>query len=667
VSVLAAAPGILARRSVHPVVVDGLIVVLLFLGSAIWASTYWNRSFAKGMPFFYQTYFEPAVMIACGKGFVVAHPQVPAMTAFLEQRQDRFSCDAIPAGTVLDANGMYQAAWRYLLFTVGFAWRILGISWSGLGPLFGALFGATIAAIYAVCRLGMGRLLAAICAIGLSASRLHLAYLPGLRDYAKAPFTLVLVFLLGLLVTRRPTRKGVLTVAAVYGVVLGVGYGFRTDFLAAIPPFFVTVFGFLQGKLLANLRLKAAAAFVFVAAFYATAWPVVQSVSQSGGCGVHAILLGFPTGFSRPLGLVEGPYKLMRVYSDNFALATVSSYEARLRPGVGVIGYCRPEYDAATARYLRDLSRHFPADMIVRGYAAALRVVELPFSWNLGPQSDFDNQRPDPGGTRGYGLLIVASALILATIGSVRIGLFLLWFLIYFGGYPAAQFHARHYFHLEFITWWAAGFVIASLARRVRPAVVAWRPSSETWHSVRRAALTLAGCAAALTAVLWAARAYQQVSARAAFETYLAASKEVVPLLAGPPGALHGVPRTATGTVPETADFLQIDVNRWLCGAASTITLRYDRSIRREFARRFDVKRDDTVRAPTRIFTPIYDHFQGIEMSDVPEGCVQVVYRARHPSEIKLMLEVVLPPRWRSAALYQRFGEVGPPELDAVY
>ena len=91
------------------------------------------------------------------------------------------------------------------------------------------------------------------------------------------------------------------------------------------------------------------------------------------------------------------------------------------------------------------------------------------------------------------------------------------------------------------------------------------------------------------------------------------------------------------------------------------------RSIRREFARRFDMKRDDTVSAPTRIFTPIYDHFQGIELTDVPEGCVQGVFRARHPGEIKLMLEAVLPPRWRNMALYQRFGDVGPPELDAVY
>jgi len=653
-------------RSSRLFVVDGLIGVLLFLCSAIWADTYWNRSFAKGMPFFYQTYFEPAVMIACGKGFVVAQPQIPALVAFLTQQQDRFSCDAIPNAAVLGTEGVYQGAWRYLLSAVGITWRVLGVSWSGLGPLFGVLFGAMIAAVYAVCRLGMGPPLAAICAGALCVSRLHLAYFPGLRDYAKAPFTVILIFLLGLLVTRGPTRKGVLTLAAAYGVVLGIGYGFRTDFLAAIPPFFFTVFGFLEGGLLKNLRLKAAASAVCIVAFLVTGWPVILSVSRSGGCQWHTMLLGLPTGFSRPLGLGEPPYKLSRVYSDNFVYATVTSYAARVQPDVGHIEYCRPEYDAATARYFRDLARNFPADMVVRGYASALRIVELPFSWNLGPQSDFDNQRPDPGGARRFGLAIVLAAVVLATISSVRIGLFLIFFLLYFGGYPAGQFHARHYFHLEFITWWAAGFVIHSVISRVYPTAVARRSTGELWPSVRSAALALTACGALLAVVLWSARAYQEAAAQKMFESYLAAPKDEVRLSDVQAGTLHQVPRTATGTDPETADFLEIDVSRWLCGPASTITLRYDKSIRREFARRLSVSRDDSVRAPTRIFMPIYDHFQGLEISDAPAGCVQAVYRARRPREIPLMLEVVLPPRWRDTPLYQRFDRVGPPELDAV-
>jgi hypothetical protein len=651
-------------RGVRRLIIDGIVGVLLLVSASVWGTVYWNRSFANGMPFFYQNYFEPAVMIACGKGFVIAQPQIPAMAAFLAQQQDRFSCDAIPPNAVLGTTGLYQGAWRYLLLTVGIAWWVLGVSWSGMGPLFGILFGTTIAAIYAVCRLGMGPPLAAICAAALCVSRLHLAYFPVLRDYAKAPFTIILVFLLGFLVARRPTWRSVLVVAAAYGIVLGVGYGFRTDFLAAIPPFFVTVFGFLEGGLLKNVRLKAAAAAVCVVAFLVTGWPVVRAVTQMGGCQWHTMLLGLPTGFSRPLGLTEAPYKLSRVYSDNFVYATVTSYAARVDTGVTHIEYCHPEYDAATGRYFSDLARHFPGDMIVRGYASALRIVELPFSWNRTPWWDFDGQRPDPAGSNRYGFAIVAAAVVLATLGSVRIGLFLIFFLVYFGGYPAVQFHARHYFHLEFITWWAAGFVIHAAARRVYPTVVEQLTNRQLGRSVRNAALALGGCAALLAAALWGARVYQQAAARSLFESYLAAPKDEVSVSEAR-GAPQPVPRMATGTDPETADFLQIDANRWLCGDASTITLRYNPAIRREFERRFAVARDDSVHAPTRIFTPIYDHFLGVELSDVPSGCVQV-YRVRKPREIRLMLEVVLPPRWRSIPMYQRFGEVGPPEQDAV-
>ena len=60
-----------------------------------------------GQPFYYQEYFEPAVMIACGKGFVIAQPQVPAMVPFLHRQVDSFSCDAIPHSATLGTEGLY--------------------------------------------------------------------------------------------------------------------------------------------------------------------------------------------------------------------------------------------------------------------------------------------------------------------------------------------------------------------------------------------------------------------------------------------------------------------------------------------------------------------------------------------------------------------------------
>ncbi len=91
---------------------------------------------------------------------------------------------------------------------VGVAWRILGISWSGLGPLFGALFAATAISLYAhlspgcesrAGRVRYGRAERLAAAPGLSAQP------PRLRQgavYARPRFVL-----LGLLVARRTVGR----------------------------------------------------------------------------------------------------------------------------------------------------------------------------------------------------------------------------------------------------------------------------------------------------------------------------------------------------------------------------------------------------------------------------------------------------------------------------
>jgi hypothetical protein len=77
---------LIVRRRTVALWVDCAIVLLLFAGATIWGTAHWKRAVAAGQPFYYQLYFEPAVMVACGRGFVVAQPQVPAMVEFLWRR-----------------------------------------------------------------------------------------------------------------------------------------------------------------------------------------------------------------------------------------------------------------------------------------------------------------------------------------------------------------------------------------------------------------------------------------------------------------------------------------------------------------------------------------------------------------------------------------------------
>jgi hypothetical protein len=653
--------------NVRRLAIDALIAVALFGAAAWWGTSYWNASFKAGRaPMFYQEYFEPAVMMACGKGFVIAHPQVPEMAAFLLRRTDRFSCSDIPADAKLGTEGMYQGVWRYLMIATATGWRLLGISWSGMGPLFGVLFAATIVLGYGILRLGMGRVLALACACALTVSTLHLLNLPHLRDYAKAPFTLALILIMGLVVKRRPTRRLLLGCAAAYGVVLGIGYGFRTDFLVNIPVFFVALFVFVDGGLLKNLHLKAAAAALCLAVFLATAWPVISVVYRSGGCQWHTALLGLTAGFAESLGIQPAPYDWGEPYADGFIDKTVTSYGRRIHPGVGHIEYCSHEYDKVTGQYLIEIAGRFPADMLTRAYASSVQITKLPFPWFDAPLPDFASplyslRMAALKLLKGSGIVWVALAILLVATTSVRLALFLAFFFLYFAGYPAIQFFNRHHFHLEIITWWAIGFVLQQLAAAV---MAWWRPARQAgvvvvpnWMQAGRVALVIVVVCLVPLGVL---RIYQQLTLRRFFDRYVAAPVEQLPIDPAPPGVTHVLALAPAADEPTGEVFLVATLNAWQCGEKPSVTFRYDKAFPADdFSRTFTLERRSPLPEPTRIFVPVYRHFVGVEFSDVHPGCIGGVARIRDVKSFTLMLPAVLPPRWDRDALYQQFKPFG--------
>lgn len=641
---------------------EGLIVAALFVAAAWWGTYYWVASFNAGrQPIFYQHYFEAAVMMACGKGFVVAQPQVPRMTDFLQRRIDRFSCSEIPADTFLGTKGLFQGVWRYLMITTAIAWRFLGISWSGMGPLFGVFFAATITAGYILLRLGMGRAMALFGAFALSVSTLHLLNLPHLRDYSKAPITLALIVIIGVLVKSRPTRGVLLGCAAAYGLLLGIGYGFRTDFLVNIPVFFFVLFVFVDGGLLKNLELKLAAAALCLAVFLAVAWPVISVVYRSGGCQWHTALLGLTNGFGNQLKIQPAPYDWGESYLDDFITQTVTSYARRVHPGIGHIEYCSHEYDRVTGEYLIEIVRRFPADMLTRAYASIGQVADLPFPWFDAPLPGLAPAIYRPRLVllklmNGSALVWIVAALALVSAVSVRLGLFLGFFLLYFGGYPALQFAPRHHFHLEIIEWWAFGFVMHQLAVA---GVARWRGSRPAGNDPRpdwrQAAGVLLAMAATCILTLMALRAYQEWTLRKFFEGYVNAPIEELRLDPAPPGFRHVLSPKPAADEHSGEDFLVVTLNAWQCAGHPSVTIRYDGAFpAADFTRTFTVDRPSQIPEPTRIFIPVYRHFLGLEFSDVRPGCVGGVGRVRDLTPFTLLLPSMLPPRWDREPLYQQ-------------
>ncbi len=625
---------------------EGAIVALVFVASAAWGTSYWNASWKAGrVPQFYQLNFEPAVMIACHRGFVVSHPQPPSLGAFLQLRTDTFSCGDIVPGTALGSDGIFQGAWRYLLVVVGFGWRWLGISWSGMGPLFGMFFGCSIAITYGLFRLAVGRWLALGGAFAFSVSTQHLMNLPHLRDYSKAPFTLALILLLGLLVTRRFNRAMTVGLSALYGLVLGVGYGFRTDLLADVLPILVVLFLFLDGGIRQHLRTKLAGAAAAALVFLIAAWPIFSSVYQRGGGQWHVVLLGLTSPFDEPLRITPAPYDWGHAYADGLIYKTSLGYASRVQPAAHDIAYGSHEYDVVTGAYVREIVSRFPADMVTRGFASSSRLAGVAFESFWAPLDGFapalyrvrstvlvHMQRFEP--------YLAAAAIVAIAAYDMRLGLFLLFCLLYFGGYPAIQFSDRHYFHFEFIAWWSLCVLIGGLIHR-----------PQRWPSVRRAAAFVVIAAAVVVLPLGGLRFYQQRQVRRLLDDYIAAPKTRINLGAADSAGLFHVPGPS-----RLADvrFIEIDLNGWMCGARGQVTFRYDRNQPNDnYSRTIDIP-VSAAREVTRVFAPIYAAaFQGVEVMDSAPDCLAGAYWV-DTDHRPLLLSATLAPDWQRRPLYQR-------------
>src|SRR4029077_3204812 len=101
------------------------------------------------------------------------------------------------------------------------------VSWTALDGLVALLAGGVSVLLYRLFRIVPGRAVAAGLTLLLTLSPANLRQLPALRDYSKAPFVLAAILILAVLVVRPMRRSATLALAALYGAVVGFGYGFR--------------------------------------------------------------------------------------------------------------------------------------------------------------------------------------------------------------------------------------------------------------------------------------------------------------------------------------------------------------------------------------------------------------------------------------------------------
>ena len=646
-----------------------LVVVLLAIG----ASTFAFHGFRAhgGVPDFYQNTFETAVFAACGHGFgargTVEPGQLRTLDEFLALKTDRFDCADLPRHLVLKPDS-WKGPGLYLFAATALVWRYAGVTWTVLDWVSIGLSAVTALVLYGLFRLVMGPRLAAAGATVMALSPLHLRNMPHLWDYAKAPFVLGALLILGLLVVRARRDALVIVLAAAFGSVVGVGYGFRADLAVLLPLGLLVVMAFLDGGPVKKLRRNALAAVVLVAAFGLAASPILRGLRSGGGCEYHVTLLGLTRPFTEALGLNPAPYEVGALYNDALMDLEIGDYASRVlhQPPPSL---CSIEYEQASSNLMFHTMALLPADMLVRAYASALTIATRGIVLDAAPSY-----------ARG-GLATIYAALARVTTAMAPFGIWIvalaltgLWGMdrriggaafvvgLFVAGYPALQFSPRHWFHLQFIPWWAAGLLIQST----------WRRGGE-WprHFILWA---VSGPLVALV-LLWGSlavlRAYQAHTVTAMMQEYLAAPTE--PLATGRVVAADMATSTVAwkpdeytlGAWHRGSDLLVLTLGGPACEASSPVpvTARYLAD-----APAHDITASVVVPAPprhgqpTRMYLPIFTlrderatmlRFESIELPRSAEGCLLSVGRVVGRDVPRVRMTLVAPPDWRQHALFQ--------------
>ena len=649
---------------------DGAIVIVLF-GFTVLVALLAMRDFraAGARSYFYQSNFEPAVTMACGRGFGVPQPSPASLGDFLQLRRDDFPCSDLSGSTIQPLLEAAHANWYYLYGATAAVWKITGVSWAAIDYL-DAFFAACMTMlVYGLFRLVAGAGVSVGLTLLLTLSPANLTQLLSVRDYSKGPFVLAAIFVLSLLVIR-PMRTGAtIMCAALVGAIVGVGYGFRGD-LAILVPFGAAVTAlFLPGSLKQHWMRNAAAAAALIVAFVVVALPVSMALDK-GGCTFHVALLGLTTPLTGELALTPPLYRFGDSLTDTFAVLKTGDFTTRILHAA-VPAYCDAQYDRASGQLYMTMASVFPADFVVRAYGSVLSIlrwgVEIP---GLVQPVQPLASTPVPSVYAAFhdvtavlsplGPLVTVGAIAVAFASSWRLGLALSIFVLFLAGYPAIQFEGRHWFHLRFLPWWAGVLVVRELTRARREG---WQ-----WRPVLEGAGAAGGLVLAMGLALLTIRVVQDGSAERVFAQYESASIETLPSQPTSSGVdvawtpnLVGIPQDRRGSDLVVATF---DADTCVGTGPLTLTVKYAAA-----SPALDLSTDIRVprpsrnaSTPTRTYVPVFQsqsegqvfqHFVGFDVAGAPPSCIRSVGRVTNGAEWPLWLQVTLPPNWRSYPLYQ--------------
>jgi hypothetical protein len=666
---------------------DARVVIVLAVVAAAFGMFY-VRTWG-GVPHFFQELYGPAVLFACGHGF--GESPVPgqseALDAFLRPLEQEppgsvpcFDCGRLPDEIATQPWDAFERRQRYQLLAGGLLWRMFGVCWAALTPLYGLFFGMSAAALYGLFRLAIPRVPAMLFTLLLVTSPIQLNNLVRLRDYSKAPFLLLAMLCIGLIVVLPFKKKRVLALAACAGLVLGIGVGFRMDVVMAAPPFLAALFLFSPTGLWEGLRTKALAAAVFLGVFFLAGAPVLLSLGTS--MKYQDFILGLNSLYDSRLGVGDAPYQINHRYFDREPYVTLQGYALHTEGQAPAYLFDTPEYEAIGRDYTMRILRTFPADLMTRTLAAVERTLdELTTNVHSPPPRGWDGAIARTAYTVHSGITQALTrfakyaavlALVLLSLRSLRLAFAGYFLLLYFAGYGAIQFASRHYFHMQFAALFAVALVAAA-------AIWTWKQRGglrdkalRPWAACGRAVAFVTVAVLAIVLPMQTLRWYQDTQVRPILEAYAEAETGGVEIqwqtLDNGHRLAQGIDSAGHDTLPVPADTPYFKVEFLMATFDTTeapvnVEVRYAGSIH-DTTLTWSIMLPQTEDGPTRLYFPAYTavyagtgghwtSYQGIALAEEDAPRLIALARVDDPAQFPLLLTVRLAPNWENAPLYQ--------------
>jgi hypothetical protein len=675
------------------------------------------RSFvaAGNRPEFYQRQFGPAVLLACGKGFhnppgtatgpdltpylqpdLLPEPGFEGLSEFLAQSRRSLDCSELPRTFEPQPTRLFQSVHVYLLGLYAASWYVFGISWD-VGPLVSAgLAGLTAALVYLLCRTGMGLILALALTLLWILSPLQLVEMPHVRDYAKAPFFMFTACAAAWIALTRASRATTLAALTFMGAVIGIGFGMRTDVGGYLPLLLLTLVAFRPGFDRRDAQTRLLAGGAAVAGFLIVAFPILRSY-HAGNNLAHVALLGLSDPSRDWLQLREAPYSFGYLHHDGYVATVLAAFADRSAGLTAPLLQGTGDYAKWGDLYYGQLLRTFPADVLLRAWAAVIGIFQMPFHLANAIRPPWVDASYDSLFTQRAAVLswlqtvppLIAGLLLAAAIGTHRprlLGLFLLLAVV-LPGMTSVQYQSRHVFHFEIVALFVYGCLLHGM----------WRLASERqwWRPVFRAhgarvALVATGITAVIVVPVVAARQYQTRTVTRLFESYEGASLQPIVLREDSTGAGEDLVMVPT-PFPESHDnphwmdtnVLRLSIGGEQCGS-DQVRLRFRYHAEAPFA---NLTRETIVPAPpggsspTLVVFPVYTlgrrhavrdslRFEGLEVPATQRACIASVDAFSQPEQFPLLLESMLLPDWRQRPLYESLLDFEPSNAEwrtAVY